>query len=240
MHDFILTYKAALFQKPTMGNKSVTPLALFSQSLIVMAIGLFACQSNQTRPIDIRAEGTGAFYDGEKDSSVISSPTQSVLQELPTLTSKPPVYTLTLPVFTPNPPTSVPKPLATLVSPITNLVLVNADLDKDIDLLRNGDVINLNSSTSNLSVKAVVSSSQIESVIFYLDDRQFCMNDQNRCVENTPPYAMAGDLDGNYYNNWNWSSLLGTHTITAVPCRQDGGQGLCETPFIVTFTVVDR
>lgn len=77
-----------------------------------------------------------------------------------------------------------------------------------------------------------------ESVVYYLDGQPFCIN--GRCVENSAPYYMAGDIDGDPYNNWDWRALLGTHTLTAVPCEKDNGQPPCGAPRTVTITIVNR
>jgi hypothetical protein len=47
---------------------------------------------------------------------------------------------------------------------------------------------------------------------------------------------MAGNGGRDYYD-WNWTSLIGSHTIEAIPCAQDNGQGECGPPLIISFTV---
>jgi hypothetical protein len=47
---------------------------------------------------------------------------------------------------------------------------------------------------------------------------------------------MAGNGGRDYYN-WNWTTLIGQHTIEAIPCSQDNGEGECASSYTVTFTV---
>lgn len=127
-------------------------------------------------------------------------------------------------------PTSTPRP------PISRLWLVNADNNQDIYTLATNSQINLSAlPTGNLDIRAEVNANWVESVIFFLDGLQFELN--GRAVENTPPYSMAGDLSGDFYNNWNWGNMLGNHTISVVACSQDNGRGNCSNPFTITISV---
>ncbi|WP_420629736.1 hypothetical protein [Candidatus Leptofilum sp.] len=136
--------------------------------------------------------------------------------------------------------TATPRvlPTATSIPPISRLILVNADTNQDIFTLSNNSQINLSSlSTRNLDIRAEVSASAdwIQSVIFYLDGRQFEMN--GRDAENAPPYAMAGDINGDHYNNWNWENMVGTHTISAKACSEQYGAGFCSQQLTISISV---
>lgn len=77
-------------------------------------------------------------------------------------------------------------------SAIKKLVLVNADTDQDIQTLYDGAVININAAgTRNLSVRAETVGS-VESVRFSLN------SDSYTRIENTLPYALASQTNGNY------------------------------------------
>lgn len=120
---------------------------------------------------------------------------------------------------------------------ISRLVLIDAVRDVPVADLSDGTVIRLSDlPTRRLDIEAISPGTQTESIVFYLDGQLFCAN--GRCVENVPPYAMAGDVNsGDHYNNWDWSNMIGRHTITAVGCDEDNGMGTCGAPFTVSFTV---
>ena len=106
-----------------------------------------------------------------------------------------------------------------------------------IRALRVEDTINLSDiGRDTFNVLADVDSSRVESVIFLLDGAPFCP--RGNCVENVAPYFMGGDQGGNPYDDWDWSELLGTHTLTAIPCTGDGGTGDCFAPVEVRLTIV--
>ncbi len=139
------------------------------------------------------------------------------------------------PAATPTPrPTRTPTTTPLLPTNITSLRLINGQTDRFIQNLTDGDSISLSRAGRYLNIE-VVTEPGIESVLFYLDDEIFCYN--NRCLENGAPYAMAGDLSGDYYNNWDWQRLMGAHVITVQACTQDSGGGTCYTPLTVSFTV---
>jgi hypothetical protein len=119
-------------------------------------------------------------------------------------------------------------------SPISGLRLINATTDRAVGELADGDTISLRNG-SNFNIEAIVDE-PVGSVIFLLDGRRFCLNDSTRCVENGEPFAMAGNGGRDYYN-WNWTTLIGQHTIEAIPCSQDNGEGECASSYTVTFTV---
>lgn len=166
-------------------------------------------------------------------------------QLLPTDTPEPPPNT-------PRPtsrsrPTATPKPRSTISSrpeptdtpmpetSITSFRLVNGQTDRFIQTLENDDTVSIARAGRYLNIEVIVESG-ISSVLFFLDGEPFWINGRN--LENGSPYAMAGDNSGNYYDNWDWQGLLGTHAFTAVACSQDGGGGICYEPFTVSVNIV--
>lgn len=164
------------------------------------------------------------------------TPTPVTIQPTASPTNLPPTN---VPSPRPTPrPTPTLRPTRTPIPPslIVRLELVNARSDFAVQTLEDGDTISLTRVGRYLNIQAVAESG-IESVLFFLDGQAFCLND--RCLENGAPYAMAGDINGDYQENWDWQGMLGKHTITAVACTQDGGRGVCGAPMVVTITVTN-
>lgn len=185
--------------------------------------------------------GNGGEADGgsgEPGPTIAS--TGEVSTAAPTFNTPTPVTIQPTASPTNPPPTNIPspRPTRTPIPPsfITRLELVNARSDFAVQTLKEGDTISLARAGRYLNIQAVAESG-IESVLFYLDGQAFCLND--RCLENGAPYAMAGDINGDYQENWDWQGMLGKHTITAVACTQDGGRGVCGAPMVVTITVTN-
>lgn len=134
-------------------------------------------------------------------------------------------------------PRTIVLKIASQISSISRFILIDAVRDVPIADLEDGTTIRLSDlPTSRLDVEAIAPGANTESVLFYLDGQLFCAN--SRCLENGPPYAMAGDLNqGDHYDNWDWSNMLGRHTISAIGCDQDNGLGECGAPLTVEFTV---
>jgi hypothetical protein len=53
-------------------------------------------------------------------------------------------------------------------------------------------------------------------------------------VENVPPYALKGDVDGNYKS---WSYDLGENVLRATPFTSSGGDGDAGASLEITFTI---
>ena len=70
----------------------------------------------------------------------------------------------------------------------------------------------------------------VESVKFGFD------GNPNFKIENKAPYALNGDINGNYKN---LILTPGVYTLTAYPFDQNGAQGKMGTPLTVSFTVID-
>lgn len=143
---------------------------------------------------------------------------------------------LTLPAPPPPPAPSAP---AAPAAPAGAFQLVDAETNQPALGMSGSAVVDLRAlPTKHLNVRVDFPSPAVESVVFLLDGQPFCIN--GRCVENSPPYYMAGDVNGDPYDNWDWSTLVGTHTLTAIPCEKDGGQPPCGPPQTLTVTVVNR
>ena len=95
---------------------------------------------------------------------------------------------------------------------VLSFTLINADTDLPIasfDPLTSGSTLNLATlPTRNLNVRANVNTTSVGSVRFALDANA------NFRTENTAPYALAGDSNGDFSP---WTPTVGTHTLTATP-----------------------
>ena len=132
--------------------------------------------------------------------------------------------------LTPLPPTTTPY----LPPPPERLVLINTN-GSDITTLRDGDTIDLNRLGRYLDVRAETNGS-VGSVVFLLDGLSFCPH--GRCAENSPPYIMNGDQNGDLYGDWDWATLAGgAHTISAYTCDRANGEAPCSQLLNVHVTV---
>jgi hypothetical protein len=113
---------------------------------------------------------------------------------------------------------------------VSNFTLINAETDRDIQAIKNGDVIDLSTlPTSKLNIRANTIPSHVGSVVFHL-------NNWLTVRENHAPYAIGGDINGNYRA---WSLPTGKHTLTATPYERKDAAGRKGTMHKVQFTVVD-
>lgn len=171
-------------------------------------------------------------------SAATAAPSPSAVPSLvasPTLPA-PPTETPALPA-TPTPaPTPSPPPPTVSDAPLTFLWLVDPDRDRPIRALRAEDTVSLGrEGMTHFNIVAEVSDPAIGSVTFLLDGQPFCAH--GNCVENNAPFAMGGDQSGNYYNDWDWTTLLGEHTLTAIACTGEDGAGDCLPPVEVSLIV---
>lgn len=103
---------------------------------------------------------------------------------------------------------------------VTNFVLVDSDRNIDLRILQDGDSINTAIYGSNLNIRAEVDG-PVESVRFNLNG--------NNKLENVAPYAMLGDISGDYNV---WEDPIGEHAIVATPFYADkakGGAGISKS-----------
>ena len=97
-------------------------------------------------------------------------------------------------------------PVIATAGDVTRLVLVNADTDRDIRPLTDGDTIDLSRDGQNLNVRAETTG-QVAAVVFSVDGKQISS-------ERTAPYALGGDRNGDYGA---WTPSEGARTIKAAP-----------------------
>ncbi|MBO9699031.1 MAG: T9SS type A sorting domain-containing protein [Sporocytophaga sp.] len=110
--------------------------------------------------------------------------------------------------------------------PISNVpyfTVVNADTDKDIGLIREGDTL-FRPVGGNINIRYNASTT-IGSVILKV-------NDVPRRTENTAPYALAGDNNGDYSP---WTATPGQYKVTGVTYSGSGGTGTQGTTTSVNF-----
>jgi hypothetical protein len=109
---------------------------------------------------------------------------------------------------------------------VANLVLINAATDHDLRSLTNGATIDLSTDGSSLNIRAEVTGT-VGSIAFILDGATYR-------VENTAPYAIRGDNDGDYLP---WTPALGSHTLNVIPYSGPNRSGTLGTALQITFTV---
>jgi hypothetical protein len=116
---------------------------------------------------------------------------------------------------------------------VVKLVLVDADRDRDIMEIKEGDVINvMNLPTQHVNIRAYTDPVKVGSVLFDLDG--------TIAVENSLPYVIGGDARGDYRH---WTLPVGEHTLTATPYSKytphnaTVGNGTKGIPLTVHFTV---
>ena len=126
------------------------------------------------------------------------------------------------------------RTLLSYAAAVRSFTLINADTDRPIatfNPLKDGATLNLATlPTRDLNIRANTSSARIGSVKFGYD------GNPNTEIENSAPYALAGDDQGDYRA---WTPTVGTHTLTATPYRLSDAHGIAGKPLTITFTVID-
>ena len=115
---------------------------------------------------------------------------------------------------------------------VNAIILVNADANTDMYALANNDVINLADLTNSISAHATVCGPTPDSVALYLSGDTI-----HHKREEFAPYALFGDLSGNYFP---WPASPGTYTITAIPYITLNGQAVAGESLSVTITIIDE
>ncbi len=111
---------------------------------------------------------------------------------------------------------------------VSSFTLVNAASNADAGELNYGDSVSLADGPFNVKAN-LCENSGAKSVRFRLNGREYR-------IENSAPYAIAGDNPAGDYNKWNVSP--GTYTITAIPYSGSNGSGTAgvSRSIRVTFT----
>ena len=115
---------------------------------------------------------------------------------------------------------------------LASMTLINTATDQPVSgytALAQNATIDLAKVGSNLSIRANPDGAP-GSVRFGLDANS------NFRVESTAPYALGGDLNGDYARV---NFTLGTHKVTVTPYSGAGATGTAGTPFSVTFNVIN-
>lgn len=171
----------------------------------------------------------GGVHSGNSSSNVfeIFSTSSPAPTPTPTPTSTPTPTPTPTPTHTPTP---TPTPISTQA--VISFTLINADTDQPVpgyELLNNGAVINSASlPTTHLNIRANTSPATVGSVRFGFD------GNTNARIESGAPYALFGDVSGNY----NAGTLsTGGHTLTGTPYTNKSATGTAGTSLIISFTV---
>ena len=115
---------------------------------------------------------------------------------------------------------------------VSSFTLVDASTGVELKELEDGDNIILSELPSPyLNIRANTIPEQVGSVKFSLNQNP------NFHLENSIPYAMAGDI-GDSYNAWTPS--LGVHTLTARPYTDFNGTGAQGISLEINFTVTEE
>src|SRR5260370_14504664 len=128
-------------------------------------------------------------------------------------------------------PTSTPTPTPTSSQAVISFTLINADTDQPVlgyDVLNNGAVIKCASlPTTHLNIRANTSPATVGSVRFGFD------GNTNARIESGAPYALFGDVSGNY----NAGTLsIGGDTLTGNPYTNKSANGNAGTTLINSFS----
>ncbi|MEM8897104.1 MAG: T9SS type A sorting domain-containing protein [Bacteroidota bacterium] len=114
---------------------------------------------------------------------------------------------------------------------VEKFVLVNSESDEDIRELNEGDEIDLSTDGKQLNIRAdVVCGPKGESLRLKLSGAQV----KSR-IERYNPFALAGDHEGNYFNQF---FIPGEYTLTAIPYTEPNGKGDTGDSLSISFTVI--
>ena len=119
-------------------------------------------------------------------------------------------------------------------APINRFVLVDADTEEDVQVLEEGDIINLDILNSRrLSIRAETSTSRVGSVLMELESDQL---NQTR-TENQVPFALfGGEPKTNYYGK---TFAAGDYTIHATPYSESNLGGTAGQTVSLNFTLLE-
>ncbi|MBV9009557.1 MAG: hypothetical protein JO354_10400, partial [Verrucomicrobia bacterium] len=135
---------------------------------------------------------------------------------------------------TPTPsPTASPSPQPTPA--VISFTLINTDTDQPVpgfETVPNGAAIDLASlPATHFNIRANTNTPDVGSVLFGFD------GNPNAHVENYPPFALFGDVSGDYIAG---SLPPGQHTLTATPFTGKSATGTAGQSLAITFSVTDE
>ncbi len=114
---------------------------------------------------------------------------------------------------------------------VSGFTLVNADTDEEVKALKEGDVLDLSAFPgARLNIRAKVNPARVGSMVLQLNGAQ-----TYKRTENGPPYALYGDMDGDYAGA---SLPVGDYTLKATPHSISKGEGQAGTPQTIHFKVI--
>ncbi|MDX2303657.1 MAG: HYR domain-containing protein [Microscillaceae bacterium] len=117
---------------------------------------------------------------------------------------------------------------------VTAFVLINADTNQEIGLLKDQDTLVLAKlPTDNFSIRALAEPAVIPSIRFELKG-----NIQNIKSENLTPYSLFGEMPNTDYIGNKFTP--GMYTLEATPFYQQYGRGEAGIPLKISFTVVEK
>jgi hypothetical protein len=155
------------------------------------------------------------------------------------LTITPGIYTISATPFSKNGAKGTKGDKETITITFSNgpvvttgdFTLINVVTDQPIGPLDDGDVVDLATlPAGKFTVRANMEGPGVESVRFGFDGQS------NYNTENIPPYALAGDINGNYFG---LSLAPGAYTISATPYSQNNAVGTAGTTKTITITIID-
>ncbi len=104
-------------------------------------------------------------------------------------------------------------------SQVSSFTLVNASTDQDVQILNDGDILNLAAfPVNNFNIRA--NSNSVGSIVFVLSLNGTAIKTQ---TENFAPYSLFGDINGKYNS---WVPQEGGYTLTATPFSAANGSGI--------------
>jgi|GEM_PF-18472 len=113
---------------------------------------------------------------------------------------------------------------------VMSFTLIDAETNEPLFDIMEGMEINLaDIKTRRFNIRANVSPKEVGSVAFELNGRR-------GRVENVVPYALLGDIAGNYFGG---KLNPGEYSVTATPYSKRRARGEAGTPLTVNFTVVN-
>jgi hypothetical protein len=131
---------------------------------------------------------------------------------------------------------SAVKTVVAVEGAVVSFTLVDAERDRDLFTLNDGDVIDLEALRNRRVNIRANTIGTVGSVRFGYDQNPGDFDASYR-IENESPFALFGDdEDGDYYGR---TPVLGLHTLSATPFSLDDAEGVLGVGRTIQFTVID-